>query len=69
MQPVLVGHGIGAWISFLIALKRPDLVRGIVGISADPDFTEDLGSEGKDSKRRKAEHQAGERSVSNHKKT
>ena len=39
---VLVGHGVGAWISFLVASKRPDLVRGIVGLSCDPDFTEEL---------------------------
>jgi len=39
---ILVGHGVGAWISFVVALRRPDLVRGIVGISADPDFTEEL---------------------------
>jgi pimeloyl-ACP methyl ester carboxylesterase len=39
---ILVGHGMGAWISFLIAQKRPDLVSGIVGLSADPDFTEEL---------------------------
>lgn len=39
---ILVGHGMGAWISFLIALRRPDLVGGIVGLSADPDFTEEL---------------------------
>lgn len=32
----------GAWISFLIAIKRPDLVAGVVGLSADPDFTEEL---------------------------
>eukprot|EP01035_Chromulina_nebulosa_P026100 gene26100-34126_t len=39
---ILVGHGMGTWISFLIALRRPDLVAGIVGLSADPDFTEEL---------------------------
>lgn len=39
---ILVGHGMGAWISFLIAQRRPDLVSGIVGLSADPDFTEEL---------------------------
>lgn len=39
---ILVGHGLGAWISFLIAAKRPDLINGIVGLSADPDFTEEL---------------------------
>lgn len=26
----------------LVALRRPDLVRGIVGLSADPDFTEGI---------------------------
>ena len=41
-KAVLVGHGVGSWISFLVACKRPDLVRGIVGMSADPDFTEQL---------------------------
>lgn len=41
-KSILVGHGIGTWISFLIAAKRPDLVSGIVGMSADPDFTEEL---------------------------
>lgn len=39
---ILVGHGLGTWISFLIALKNPHLVSGIVGMSADPDFTEEL---------------------------
>jgi pimeloyl-ACP methyl ester carboxylesterase len=39
---VLVGHGVGAWISFVVAMKRPDLVSGIVGLAADPDFTEEL---------------------------
>ena len=39
---VLVGHGVGTWVSMLVASKRPDLVSGIVGLSADPDFTEEL---------------------------
>lgn len=39
---ILVGHGVGAWVSFLVASKRPDLVSGILGMSADPDFTEEL---------------------------
>lgn len=39
---VLVGHGVGSWIAFIIAKKRPDLVSGIVGMAADPDFTEEL---------------------------
>lgn len=41
-KAVLVGHGLGSWIAFLIASKRPDLVHGVVGISSDPDFTEEL---------------------------
>jgi pimeloyl-ACP methyl ester carboxylesterase len=39
---VLVGGGVGGWVSILIALQRPDLVAGIVGLGADPDFTENL---------------------------
>lgn len=39
---VIVGYGVGTWISFLLAAKRPDLVKGIVGLASDPDFTEEL---------------------------
>jgi len=42
VKAVLVGVGVGGWIAILVALRRPDLVRGIVGLAADPDFTEDL---------------------------
>lgn len=42
VKAVLVGVGVGGWVAVLVALQRPDLVRGIVGLSADPDFTEDL---------------------------
>jgi pimeloyl-ACP methyl ester carboxylesterase len=38
---VLVGSSMGGWISLLIARARPDLVRGLIGIAAAPDFTED----------------------------
>lgn len=41
-KAILVGHGVGAWVSFLVAARRPDLVSGIVGMAADPDFTEEL---------------------------
>lgn len=41
-KAVFVASGVGAWVALLIAMERPDLVRGIVGLSADPDFTEDL---------------------------
>lgn len=38
---VLVGSSMGGWISLLIARARPDVVAGMVGIAAAPDFTED----------------------------
>ena len=41
-KAVFVGHGVGVWVAVLVALERPDLVRGLVGIGGDPDFTEDL---------------------------
>ena len=41
-KAVLVGNGVGVWVAVLVALERPDLVRGIVGIGGDPDFTEEL---------------------------
>lgn len=39
---ILVGHGVGAWVSMVVATKNPEAVKGIVGMSADPDFTEEL---------------------------
>ncbi len=39
---VLAGSSMGGWIALLVALRRPERVRGIVGIAAAPDFTEDL---------------------------
>lgn len=39
---VVVGAGVGGWIACLVAMRRPDLVGGIVGLAADPDFTEEL---------------------------
>lgn len=41
-KAVLVGNGVGVWVAVLVAMRRPDLVRGILGCSSDPDFTEDL---------------------------
>ncbi len=32
----------GAWVGLNIAKKYPDLIAGIVGLAADPDFTENL---------------------------
>jgi pimeloyl-ACP methyl ester carboxylesterase len=42
-KPVwLVGSSMGGWLMLLGALARPVQVRGMVGIAAAPDFTEDL---------------------------
>lgn len=39
---VLVGSSMGGWIMVLAALARPERIKGLVGIAAGPDFTEDL---------------------------
>ena len=38
---VLVGSSMGGWIALQIARALPDRIKGIVGIAAAPDFTED----------------------------
>ena len=39
---VIVGSSMGGWIGLLMALKRSDQIKGMIGIAAAPDFTEDL---------------------------
>jgi pimeloyl-ACP methyl ester carboxylesterase len=39
---VLVGSSIGGWLLLLAALARPERVKGLIGIAAAPDATEDL---------------------------
>jgi len=39
---VLVGSSMGGWMAFLAAFVRPERVKGIVGIAAAPDFTEEI---------------------------
>ena len=42
---VLVGSLMGGWISFLIARERPDIVHGLIGLAAAPDFSREMYSE------------------------
>lgn len=39
---VLIGSSMGGWIAFLVAKARAERIRGMIGIAAAPDFTEDL---------------------------
>jgi pimeloyl-ACP methyl ester carboxylesterase len=39
---LLVGSSMGGWIMLLLALARPERVKGLIGIAAAPDFTERL---------------------------
>jgi len=42
-QPVLlIGSSMGAWITLLTSIKRPNDIIGMVGISSAPDFSEEL---------------------------
>lgn len=39
---ILVGSSMGGWLMLLAALQRREQVRGLIGIAAAPDFTEEL---------------------------
>lgn len=39
---ILVGSSMGGWMAMLLAMRRPERIRALIGIAAAPDFTEDL---------------------------
>ena len=39
---ILVGSSMGGWIMLLVALQRRERIKGLIGIAAAPDFTEEL---------------------------
>ena len=39
---ILVGSSMGGWSMLLNAIKNPELIKGLIGIAAAPDFTEDM---------------------------
>ena len=39
---ILVGSSMGGWIMLLVALARPERIKGLVGLAPAPDFTEAL---------------------------
>lgn len=52
---LVVGSSMGGWLGLLLALRRPERVRGLLGIAAAPDFTE----WGYDEKDRQTLHERG----------
>jgi pimeloyl-ACP methyl ester carboxylesterase len=39
---IVIGSSMGGWMALMVALKRPERVKALIGIAAAPDFTEDL---------------------------
>jgi len=39
---IIVGSSMGGWLGLMLAMKKPERVKALVGVAAAPDFTEDL---------------------------
>lgn len=39
---IIVGSSMGGWLGLVLALQRPDRIKGLIGIAAAPDFTRDM---------------------------
>lgn len=39
---ILIGSSMGGWVSLLLAMHLPTIVKGVIGISPAADFTEDM---------------------------
>lgn len=39
---VMCGASVGGWLSLLAARERPERIKGVIGLAAAPDFTEEL---------------------------
>ena len=39
---IIVGSSMGGWMAFLVAVQRLQMIKGLVGIAAAPDFSEEI---------------------------
>ena len=39
---VIIGSSMGGWITLLLSLARPHHIKGLIGVAAAPDFTEEM---------------------------
>jgi pimeloyl-ACP methyl ester carboxylesterase len=39
---IVVGSSMGGWMALMLAMKKPERIKALIGVAAAPDFTEDL---------------------------